>query len=58
MKLRERGVEYVHAAGLVTVWRDHPDLRPEVQRLFMSQANGLKWRQVKKGLESGARNER
>ena len=61
MHRRHRDGEYVHPAGLMTIWRD-PDLRPDLQKLhrkyLMSHPDGVKWREVRKGLELAARHER
>jgi hypothetical protein len=55
---RRRGGEYVHPAGLVSVWSD-PDLRPGLQKLHRDyltrHPNGVKWRDVRKWLESASR---
>ena len=55
---RRRAGEYVHPAGLVTIWRGGPDLQQEVKKLHSDylkrQPNGVKWRDVRKWLESGS----
>jgi hypothetical protein len=59
IRVRRRG-EYVHPAGLASLWR-YPDLQPELKKLLSNylkrQPNGIKWREIRKWLDSGARHE-
>jgi hypothetical protein len=58
---RRRDGEYMHPAGLVSVWRDGPDLEPQMRKLhsdyLKKHPNGAKWRDVRKWLDSAAHHE-